>query len=218
LIRAKPNKIALWIMRSYIYRQMKRCFSHFYLANGFPDVPEEMGLLITPNHSSWWDGFFIDYVCRKYLDRQIHVMMLEEQLQKRRYFSRMGVYSIEPETRCDFTEALEYTLQLIRDPAKFVVMYPQGVLEPYDKRPLVLKKLGLQFLVDRSEAGFLVLPAAFKITYYNKKRPEIAARFGDLLPSKELARDFAIFEQVFLANLEKLDDFTQSRGYGENTF
>lgn len=218
MIRAAPHPVALRIFRGYIYRQLKKHFQAFYMLNDFPAIPKDRRLLITPNHFSWWDGFFIDYLGMRFLNRQIYLMMLEEQLQRYWYFKMFGAFSIDPGNVPSVMETLQYTIEPLMDPANFVVVYPQGVLEPYDKRPIVLKRGGVRYLINHAPHPFLIFPIGFRVTFYDEKNPEISVRMGDIMESEAVKADFSYFKERFMHNLEELDKGTFKRQFRRDLF
>ncbi len=217
MIRAEHKKWARRIFLPYIDREMRKNFSAFYLLNEFPPVPEGLGLLITPNHMSWWDGFFIDLVCRRYLPKLFHIMMLEEQLERYWFFRFLGAYSIKLNRFKSVIESLEYTGGLVTS-GNISVLYPQGVLEPYDKRPLDLKDAGVRYLAEHFPRGYLVLPAAFKISYFEEKHPEVICRFGAPLDPGEIIENSELFTAQFYQNLDMLDEGSYRREYPVDLF
>ena len=218
MIRAAPHPVAQRIFHGYIFRELKKRFQAFYMLNEFPAIPEDRRLLITPNHFSWWDGFFIDYLGTRFIQRQIYLMMLEEQLQRYWYFKMFGAYSIDPGNIPSVVETLQYTIEPLMDPANYVVMYPQGVLEPYDKRPVVLKRGGLRYIITHAPHPFLIFPIGFRITYYDEKHPEISVRMGDIIESETVKKDFDHFKERFIHNLEELDKGTFERQFIRDLF
>lgn len=204
MIRAEHKRWARMLFNPYINRLMRKNFSHFYLVSKPPHITESEGLLLTPNHFSWWDGFFIDYVMRRYSSRKLHIMMLEEQLKRFWFFRKLGAYSIKLNDPRSIAETLQYTQQILTDPAHLVIYYPQGEIQPYDKRPLKLKP-GLQRVLQNITLPVSVVPAAFKIQYGEEQHPDVYARFADPLPGDKVAGDFGLFETEICKNLDKLD-------------
>jgi 1-acyl-sn-glycerol-3-phosphate acyltransferase len=188
------------------------------MINEFPPIPEDRRLLITPNHFSWWDGFFIDYLGTRFVKRQIYLMMLEEQLKRYGFFKRLGAYSVDPGNISSVIETLQYTIAPLMDPSNYVVLYPQGVLEPYDKRPIIIKRGGVRYLVNHAPQPFLVVPIGFRVTYYDEKHPEISVRLGDILESETIKKDFKYFRERFVHNLEELDKATFERAFLRDLF
>jgi len=196
---------------------LKKNFSHFYLVNNFPDIPEDKGLIITPNHISWWDGFFAEYLFKKYLNRNLYIMMLEEQLTRYWFFRMLGAYSINPASPLSIRETINYTREVVADPKNFIVTFPQGEIESFEKRPLTLRK-GLNFIVKGIEKDFFVLPVGFKIQYYNEKYPSIIVRFGNLLQGKEIINNYSLYESEFVNNIDLIAEAAEQKIFVKDLF
>jgi 1-acyl-sn-glycerol-3-phosphate acyltransferase len=82
LIKGDNKKWARMIFNPYEEYLLKKNFDGFYLTGILPEINTESSLLVTPNHFSWWDGFFIDFVSRKLLKKNFYVIMLDEQLKR----------------------------------------------------------------------------------------------------------------------------------------
>jgi len=205
MIKAEHKKWARLLYDFYIRRLLKKNFIGFYLLNEFPIIPINAGLIIAPNHFSWWDGFFIDFVCKKYLNRKIHLLMLEEQLQRYWFFKKVGAYSIKLDDPASIAVSLLYSREIVSSPKNFLVIYPQGEIEPYDKRPPQIKE-GLKSVIKNLPVETFVLPFAFKIQFGNEMKPDIFARTGDLLNSELILSDYSIFKGAFEKNLIELDN------------
>jgi len=196
---------------------LKKNFSHFYLVNNFPDIPEDKGLIITPNHISWWDGFFAEYLFKKYLNRNLYIMMLEEQLKRYWFFRMLGAYSINPASPLSIRETVNYTREVVADPKNFIVTFPQGEIESFEKRPLTLRR-GLNFIVKGIEKDFLVLPVGFKIQYYNEKYPSIIVRFSNLLQGKEIIKNYSLYESEFVNNIDMIVEAAEKKLFVKDLF
>jgi len=217
MIKAEHKVWARLLFNPYINRLLRKNFSHFYLVNKFPEVDSSKGLLITPNHFSWWDGFFIDYIMRQHTQRKLCIMMLEDQLKRYWFFKKLGAYSINPNNARSITESLQYTQEILKDPAHYVVYYPQGTIEPYDKRPVSIKP-GLQRIFQNSDIDAVIVPVAFKIQYGETKLPAIFARFEKVMDRSSLENDFEHFKNVFRKNINELDREAHKNEYATNLF
>ena len=216
MIKASHQKWAQRIFNFYCDNLLKRNFSHFLRVNDYPLISQELPLIITPNHLSWWDGFFIDYLTRRFIDRTGFIMMLEKQLSRYWFFQKIGAYSIDPSNPKSIIETASYTREVAADPKNLVVLYPQGDIEAYEVRPLTLKK-GLQlFLKKLPDVQVLLL--GFKIQYYNQKRPSILLRFGKTLSGKSIVADFKNYEDNFYHNLDSLSQAASSKSWQEDLF
>jgi len=217
IIEAKYNKTALLVVRMYINRLLRNNFSHFFLANMPPDLPKDKSLLITPNHFSWWDGFFVHQLIKETTQRRLYVMMLQHQLERYWFFQHVGAYSINPAKPVSIAETVQYTSNLLSHPENAVAFYPQGEIEPFDQRPIRLKK-GLQLFLKHVPDKCLVLPVAFKIQYDNAKYPAVVFRSGRILSPAEIVCDFGILEKEFVGNIEALNEAAFSKNFVKDIF
>ena len=218
MIRAEHRRWARLVFNRYIDSLLRKHFTGFYQVNAFPPVPPQGGLLILPNHMSWWDGFFIDYVCRHYLPHHpFYIMMLEKQLQRYWFFKKLGAYSINPGQGRSVLETMKYTLDLLSDTSA-VVMFPQGVLQPYSPDEYHFEKGGLRYLVSRNSHDFHILPVAFKIQYYEDREPEIACRFGIVKEASMFREDLFPAVRDFDENIKALERESLKRNYSNDLF
>ena len=217
MIKAEHKNWARLVFNPYIKRLLKKNFNNFYLTSEAPKIEKNKSILITPNHISWWDGFFIDFAVRNIFHKNIFLMMLEEQLKRFWFFSKLGAYSINPGNVKSVLETVNYTSLLLEKPGNFLVVYPQGEIEAYEKKPLTLKK-GLNLIIKKSKKDFIILPTAFKIQYYNEKNPSVLFSFGNMLDSKEIENNFAAFENTFYKNLDDLSQKAFDRQFIRDLF
>lgn len=211
MIKAEHKWWARLIFNPYTDRLLRKNFGNFYLVNDLPDIDNSAGLIITPNHFSWWDGFIADFISRKLIKRKIHVMMLEEQLKRYWFFKKVGAYSINTANPVSMVKTLNYTSDIAGSPENFVVLFPQGKIQPLNEKSVSIKE-GLKILLDKVDFELFVLPVAVKIEYGNEKNPDIIVRFGRLLKGIEIQSDFEIFVGEFTNNLESLKAATVTEG------
>ena len=204
MIRADHKKWASFVFEIYLKTIFKKSFFDFRIINTLPELDKAKSLIITPNHFSWWDGFFIYHVNRKILGRNFYVLMLEEQLKRYWFFKKLGSYSIDLNDNRKMITSLKYTLDLMLNPENMIIIYPQGEIQPYEQRPINFKE-GINFLAKKSKIDFQIMPIAFKIHYTNQKLPIIYAQFGKLLNSKDVAHTPMLFKDEFINNLDRIN-------------
>ena len=204
MIKADHKRWAELIFNPYLKRLLKKSFFDFRVINELPEIDKTKSLLITPNHFSWWDGFFIYWLNKKILNRKLYVMMLEEQLSRYWFFQKLGCYSIDLNDNRKMVSSLRYTVHLLSAPYNIVTIYPQGEIQPYEQKPIQLRN-GIDFLSKKSENDFQILPVAFKIHHTNQKLPIIYARFGKLLSKKKIELAPQIFNEEFIKNLDLIN-------------
>lgn len=204
MIKADHKLWARWLYDFYVPRLLKFNFQNFYLTNNFPQIPEDRSLIITPNHFSWWDGFFIDYTMSHLSNRKIYILMLEEQLKRYWFFQKVGAFSINPKNPQSIKTSFDYIVEVLSDPKNVLLFYPQGEIEDYVKRPLKVKK-GLKAILNMTNSEVIVLPVAFRIKYGNTKKPDILVRFGETISSDKIKNNFNLFIEAFNSNVDYLD-------------
>lgn len=198
MIYPKHNFFAESVYNIYLNKLLRKYFSRFLLLNDFPVVSEDKGLIITPNHFSWWDGFFINYLMSVFSKRKAYLMMLEEQLVKYPFFKYLGVFSVNPASLSSVKESLAFAEKISSDPANYLVFYPQGDIQPNVCEEVSLK-YGLKFLSGNITAEIMIV--SFKISYGNMKKPDVLCRFGDMMSSDFVSGNYQEFNNKFISNI-----------------
>jgi len=181
MIEAKHSKLANFMFDRYIMRLLNHSFNSFYTLNECPQTISRFPVLLIPNHSTWWDGFFIYMINRFYFNRHLYIMMLERQLKRYPFFRRVGAFSIDPEQKKEIRRSLEYTLELMKitsEPAPLITLFPQGELLPWALRPLNFKK-GLAWIISHYPHRLNLIPVVLRIEYQNEQKANVFFKFGE---------------------------------------
>ena len=179
MIRAQHSLWADLIFQPYLTWLFKRHFHSIQLLGPLPEIPNDLPLLLVPNHSTWWDGFFVYLLNKRIFHRTAYLMMLEEQLSKYWFFAKIGAYSIEPEHRRGIVESLAYTVELLDQQMSLVSVFPQGELLPWHVRPLGYKR-GVEWILQKYGKPVAVLPLAIRTEFLGEKCPKVFFLFGDV--------------------------------------
>lgn len=217
MIKAGHQGWARVVFNPVIKGLLRTHFDHFYATGLPPSIPADEGLLIIPNHFSWWDGFFIFQLMCQMKNRRLHLMMLEKQLSRYWYFRHIGAYSINPGHPKSVMESLRYTSGLLDDPARLVVIYPQGEIETYNKRPLTLEP-GILLALKKTSREVNVLPVFFRIEYFERRKPDIWFGYGRPEKKADVISDFDGFCRTFNNGIEEFDRKVDSREFMTDCF
>lgn len=170
-----------WVDSAFsLYRDwtLHRHFHSIHLLGNVPTVKPRTPLLLLPNHSSWWDGFFIHLLNRKFFQRPLHMMMLEEQLRPYSVLSRLGAYPINTNSQKAVMEALRHTVNTLQhQPSSLVCVFPQGTLLPWHIRPLGYRR-GIEHVLHRVSTTVTIVPLAIRCETLEKQRPKAYFLFG----------------------------------------
>jgi 1-acyl-sn-glycerol-3-phosphate acyltransferase len=216
------------LFRPYLRGLCKRRFHAVHLMGDAPTLPPEIPVLLLPNHSSWWDGFFAYLLNDVLFKRRHYVMILEHSLRKLWFFQRIGGFSVNQQSPKSLLETLDFTLRLLQSSAPsvpLVVIFPQGELRPSWARPLgysrgverIVKKFAQHNLqqkfqqnLQQTAQSLAVIPLAICYEFLGDEKPHaflecgavrmIASGQTDNLPTtEELERE----EEELLERLQQ---------------
>ncbi|MDZ7361486.1 MAG: lysophospholipid acyltransferase family protein [candidate division KSB1 bacterium] len=181
MIKARHAAWADRIFYPYVIGLFKRRFHAIHLLGGIPETDRELPLLLLPNHSTWWDGFFVYWLNKKFFRRKPYLMMREDQLARYKFFSRLGAYSINPHSAAAIKNSLRYSVDILNEkttPRPMLCVFPQGELLPWDKRPLAFKN-GLETILSGYGGKANLLLLGIKTIFLNEQLPEAFLLFGE---------------------------------------
>lgn len=165
-----------WFKR-YTRFYLRRHFHGVWLARGDMPPGGPAPLVVYLNHSAWWDPLLCVLLVDKYLAERQHWAVIEQsQLQRYRFFARLGFVGIEPNSQLGARQllALAEPLAARRDAALWLT--PQGRFCDPRERPLRLAP-GLGHLARRLPNAWFV-PLALEYPFWYERLPEALARFG----------------------------------------
>lgn len=170
MIKAKHNTFYIWFFRRFFHCKESLNFRKTTFFQDF-DIPENQSVLLLQNHFSWWDGFWSYRISSEIFKRKFHVMMLEDQLKKRIFLNKCGVFSIQKNNR-NFLNSLTYTAELLQNPNNLVTIYPTGVMQT-QHRQIHRFQQGISRLVEDSGSQFAIVMAVILVDYFGFAKPEI---------------------------------------------
>lgn len=204
MIEAKHNSLLRKIFNVYIDYQLKKFFNGFYLIGEVPNFDDEKSILVLPNHFSWWDGFFVDLVYRKYFgEYKIYMMVLEDTIKRYWFFNKIGAFTINQNNPKDIIKSFNYASKLLSGKKNFVVIFPQRELQSYSSNVKI--KSGVLDLILKRNSEFHLMFLAMKIEFANEKKPNVYFRFNNSNQIGDYLSDFQILENDFNNNLKKLE-------------
>ena len=177
MLTARHDPWAEALFAVYNRRLLRGHFHALRLLGQPPAPPPGLPLLIVPNHSTWWDGLFLYELNRRLLGRRLHLMVLEEHVNRLRFLRRVGAFTIRQGRRGEVTSSLAYAASVLGDPANVLVLFPQGAIRHASCRPLGFQR-GVENILARHGAPVGILPLAIRCEYYENQRPEALFLFG----------------------------------------
>ncbi len=184
MIKANHKKWAEFIFEMYITRLFRKSFSSLNLIGEIPEIQDNQQVIVLPNHSSWWDGFFVWYLNKIYFERKFYIMMLESRLEKYNFFSKLGAFSINQTNPKSIIETFTYINEILKSKDKVLLnYYPQGELLPNFYRPINIQP-GILKVISKYDGNLSLLPLGIKIEFLKERLPLVFFNFGKLISTK----------------------------------
>ena len=175
MIKARHNLFFVKFFRFYSKFMIKHHFRQVILKGTYKE--RNLPLLLIGNHFSWWDGFIANYLNNLIFHRRFHIMMLEEQLERRMFLNQAGAFSIKKNNR-DIIASLNYSKTILTDPGNILVLYPQGEIQSIYHYPLHFEK-GISAILDKIQQPVQVLFYAALIDYFSHRQPTLTLAFRE---------------------------------------
>lgn len=176
---------------------LKKGLHAIWLKGDLKNLPKE-GIILAPNHHSWWDVYLAWYV-HKLLNRQASALMDEAQLGRFRFFRQIGIIS-----RKEVREAIR---RLKRGDVFFV--FPEGELRQAGKVETLER--GVFFLAKQTDVK--LYPLAFRVLMRGAEHPEAFIVLGERLElSGDEAKDSAQLKAALNSLLEDIETCVKTIG------
>ena len=169
MIKANYDPLSLWFYSSY-FRVLQKIFFRKISVICEDIFPEGKSVLLLQNHFSLYDGYWSMYLCHKVFRRRFHVMMLEEQMQKRMFLTRCGVFSVRKNSR-DLLESLTYAAQLLENPQNVVTIYPSGEIISHHLQNFTFQRGFARLAAEKNNCSIAL--AVILVDFFSMARPEI---------------------------------------------
>lgn len=179
MIEARKSVLFERLFRLYNRRLLKKHFASVRAA-GLEHVRQldpQLPVLCIGNHSCWWDGLIELFFAREVFDCDPYLMMDEQQMVRYRFFRWLGVFSVNRTVARDALRSIRYAAQLFDRPNRFLWIYPQGIMQPNDTRPLRFAS-GAARIVSMVGKTVQILPFAHRYDFLNEQRPDAFSIFG----------------------------------------
>jgi chlorobactene lauroyltransferase len=168
------QQLVWWLVDS----SLRKHFDHivFRMPGERTEEQKKLPMIVCANHSSWWDGY-VAAVVQRQLGVDGYLMMEEAQLRRYPFFRWIGCFSVNRQDARSALQSLHYAANLLKGRTRRMVwLFPQGVISPNDRRPLVFFT-GAAHLA-RLSAPVYLYPLATRIEYLGEQRPVLFISMG----------------------------------------
>jgi hypothetical protein len=207
---ASPRLVALFTR--YGTRYLARHFHAVRLARSPRPLPDAVlrgqPLIVYLSHPAWWDPMICFQLAhRLFPDRTHYAPMEAAALGRYSFFSRLGLFGIEPGTVHGARRFLAVSRQLLARPRTALWVTAGGRFADPRERPVRLRS-GLGHLLAGMADG-IVLPLALEYPFWEERLPEALARYGEPIripEARKAAPDPDLWTRLLETRLEAAQD------------
>ncbi len=133
-------------------------------------------ILIISNHFSWFDGFIQIALNFKVFKRRLNFMMLEKELSKNMFLTKIGACSISKGKRSSI-ESLEYAVEMLQNKENLFLFFPQGRIKSIYIREFTFEKGLLSYILEHIKNDYELVFNLNLIDYAAFRRPELSVYY-----------------------------------------
>ncbi len=181
---AQTSPFWLWVADRYFYGMLEKRFHGFYYKGAekfhIQKDPSTPVILFAP-HSNWWDGIVGYNICNRIFKKEIRLMV--EELNRFPLIRRAGAFSVNKKSPQASMDALRYAVEAIEDTNNILYIFPQGIINPPNHRPLDLQT-GMTYIAEKAAKKYgkvALMPVAVNYFFLRDNRPEVLVEFGDII-------------------------------------
>ena len=211
----------------YSRRQFRRYFNSVsvFMQSGVQEMDPRTPVVFYANHACWWDGFWSQLCTEEFFHQNLHIIIEFQQLQKHRFFTRIGAFSLDRSNPRSAIATIKYAAELLTaesDRQNALWIFPQGKIEPVDKRPLFFFK-GTASIVARvleKHPRIYLVSVVSRIEYLDEQKPELFLSFREPLlvtPTEFLGPDAltAYMQRMTERHLDELKEKIINRTFDD---
>jgi 1-acyl-sn-glycerol-3-phosphate acyltransferase len=167
----KTPLLETWFLR-YTHHYLRRSFHAIHLLGEPPQIPTngQIPLLVCLNHSSWWDVLVGLFMASELFGWEWYTMMDSRQLQRYRFFCRLGVIGVDRTSLAGAREFLRYAETLLKGRQRALFITPQGTMTSNYARPVRFQP-GLGHLAPLL-GEFYLAQVALHYEFWDERLPE----------------------------------------------
>ncbi|MGK0359792.1 MAG: 1-acyl-sn-glycerol-3-phosphate acyltransferase [Bradymonadia bacterium] len=163
-------------------------------------------VILVSNHTSWWDPLICLLVAERMVDCDPYAMMDADNLRKLPFFARVGAFGVERGEQGQglARDSIDYAIQLLDRPGRFVWIFAQGDERPINERPLGFRR-GAPVVWD-AVPDAVVIPLAIRYVFGHTEKPFLYLSFGPpVAPVEGVEPRRLALEAAVLTQLERIE-------------
>lgn len=205
---ARTSKFWLWVADRFFYGLLERrfCAMRYKGVENYHNRDKNVPTIFFAPHSNWWDGIVGYTICNRICKKEIRLMV--EELNRFPILRRGGAFSVNKKSPQASMESLKYSVRVLKDPNSILYLFPQGIINPPNHRPIVFQT-GLSYIAQKAvkEYGKInLIPIAVNYFFLRDNRPEVWVEFGENIEFSDQKSDRKELAANLAQKLETLAD------------
>ncbi len=193
ILKAKHNIVIYPFFKFYSVWKTKLNFNPVEIRGKV--LQKDLPVLLLSNHSTWFDGFWAEYVNQKIFSRKFHFMMLEPQLRRYWFFNYCGGFSVRKNSR-SVLETIGYAAELLTAPGNIVLVFPQGEIQSIHNQTIRFER-GAELILKRLQNPVQIVFLVSLTDYFSSEKPRLSLYLqeytGEDFSTKTLENAFQAF-------------------------
>ena len=128
------------------------------------------------NHTSWWDGLIPFLLNQKVFKQRARAMMEDKQMQRHRFFKKIGAFSVNLADKKSSVRSLRYAIKSMERDKASLFIYPEGRIVPFSTDKPEFKD-GLAWIISKLD-GIKVVPVGIYTVHLKSDKPELFLKIG----------------------------------------
>jgi len=180
MIKAHPSPIWKKILGVYFEIKVRNAFFKTYIKGlentGFLKNNRDIPVIFYCSHTSWWDAAIAIVLSLRIFTMDAYGMMVETQLSKYRFFTKIGMFSVNRKNTREALQSLSYAASLLINTNRALWIFPQGKIEHPEKRPIDFEN-GLSIILKKIGKAY-VIPVAMRFEFLKEEHAEAFISIG----------------------------------------
>lgn len=180
---AQTTSFWLWVANQFFYGMLEnRFFALRYKGEEkFENRDKNIPTIVFAPHTNWWDGIVGYNVTRRIFGKEIRLMV--EELNRFPLLRRAGAFSVNKKSAQASMQALQYSVEVIKDLGNILYIFPQGIIRPPNFRPVEFQS-GIGYVAQKAAQKYgkvNLVPLAINYFFLRADKPEVMVDINDVI-------------------------------------
>jgi len=198
----------VWLADRFLFTMPERRFYAMRVKGieNFEKRNKKYGNISYGPHSCWWDGCIGYNILRRIFKTSLRMMI--EEMNRFPIMANAGAFAVNKKSAQSAMKALQYSVDVLKDPNVTLWLFPQGIIRPPNYRPIEFQT-GTTYIAQKCAkkyGGVNLIPCAISYTFLREDQPEVLINIGEPIIIETDKDDRKTLTEKLEKNLESLCD------------